>query len=68
MTPCVAPWLAMWGVNILLLAVGLLLAAGMGRESSTARGGDFGELMVTTRAKLLGWMRRFGVHVERRRT
>ena len=64
----VAPWLAMWGVNILLLAVGLLLAARMGRESSTARGGDFGELVATMRAKLLGWMRRFGVHVERRRT
>ena len=61
------PWLAMWAANILLLAVGLLLAARMGRETSTARGGDFGELVATTRARMLGWMRRFGVAVERRR-
>jgi hypothetical protein len=40
----------------------------MGRESSTSRGGDLGEMMVLARAKTLGWMRRFGVDVERRRT
>jgi len=60
-------WLAMWAVNILLLAVGLVLAARMGRESSTARGGDLGELLATLRAKLLGWLRRYGIAVERRR-
>jgi lipopolysaccharide export system permease protein len=61
------PWLAMWAVNILLLVVGLALAARMGRETSTARGGDFGELLATARGKTLGWLRRFGVAVERRR-
>ena len=61
------PWLAMWAVNILLLVVGLALAARMGRESSTQRGGDFGEFVVATRAKVFGWLRRFGVAVERRR-
>lgn len=62
-----APWLAMWAANIVLLIAGLALAARMGRESSTTRGGDFGELVAAARAKTLGWLRRFGVAVERRR-
>jgi len=61
------PWLAMWAANIILLIVGLILAAQMGRESSTTRGGDFGELVAATRARTLGWMRRVGIPVERRR-
>lgn len=61
------PWLAMWAANIMLLIAGLALAARMGRESSTARGGDFAELMMTVRAKVFGWLRRFGVPVERRK-
>ena len=63
----VPPWIAMWAMNIGLLAVGLTLAARMGRESSTQRGGDFGELVASLRARGFGWLRRFGVHVERRR-
>ena len=61
------PWLAMWGTNILLALAGLSLAARMGRESSTSRGGDFGELLVTIRARFFGWLRRLGIPVERRR-
>lgn len=61
------PWLAMWIANIILLTIGLALAARMGRESATTRGGDFTELLVTSRAKVFGWMRRLGVPVERRR-
>jgi lipopolysaccharide export system permease protein len=61
------PWLAMWLINIVLLVIGLALAARMGRESATTRGGDFTELLVTTRARVFGWMRRIGVPVERRR-
>ena len=61
------PWLAMWGANIMLALLGLLLSARMGHESSTARGGDFAELLVTTRARFFGWLRRVGVPVERRR-
>jgi lipopolysaccharide export system permease protein len=61
------PWFAMWAVNIILLAAGLILSAQMGRETATSRGGDFGELVATLRAKLLGWLRTFGVRVERRR-
>lgn len=61
------PWLAMWCTNILLALVGLVMAARMGRESSTSRGGDFGELLVTLRARFFGWLRRIGIPVERRR-
>lgn len=61
------PWLAMWAANIILAGFGVVLALRMGRESATSRGGDFGEMMVLLRAKTLGWMRRFGVDVERRR-
>jgi lipopolysaccharide export system permease protein len=35
----VPPFLAMWGVNILFLLVGLVMITRMGRESATARGG-----------------------------
>ena len=61
------PWLAMWAANILLALLGLVLAARMGRESSTSRGGDFAELLLTSRTKVFGWLRAFGVRVERRR-
>jgi lipopolysaccharide export system permease protein len=63
----VPPWLAMWGINIALALIGLALALRMGRESSTSRGGDFGELLVTIRARFFGWLRRLGIPVERRR-
>ena len=62
------PWLAMWAANIILSAIGIVLAIRMGRESSTSRGGDFGEMMMVLRARTLGWLRRFGIHVERRRS
>jgi lipopolysaccharide export system permease protein len=39
------PWLAMWAANILFAAAGLWLAARMGRESGSARGGGIGELI-----------------------
>jgi len=62
------PWLAMWAANIVLSMAGLVLAARMGRESATTRGGDWAELLATARARSLGWMRRIGLPVERRRT
>lgn len=61
------PWLAMWAANIILAGIGIILAVRMGRESSTSRGGDFGEMMLLARTKTLGWARRFGINVERRR-
>ncbi len=38
------PWVAMWGANLVFTLVGLVLFARMGRESSTARGGDLDEV------------------------
>jgi lipopolysaccharide export system permease protein len=61
------PWVAMWGANILLLTVGLVLASRMGREATTARGGDFAELWAMARTRVFGWLRLVGVPVERRR-
>lgn len=60
------PWFAMWAANIMLLVVGLVLASQMGRESTTSRGGDFAEFLATARARVFGWLRSFGVPVERR--
>jgi lipopolysaccharide export system permease protein len=37
------PWVAMWGANIILAGAGTVLSIRMGRESSTTRGGDWGE-------------------------
>jgi lipopolysaccharide export system permease protein len=62
------PWVAMWGANIILLVLGLVLASQMGRESTTARGGDFAELLATARTRFFGWLRVVGIPVERRRT
>lgn len=38
------PWVAMWAANMLFTLVGLVLFARMGREGSTARGGDLDDL------------------------
>lgn len=44
------PWVAMWGANLLFTLVGVFLYARMGRESSTARGGDLDEVKDRIRA------------------
>lgn len=62
------PWLAMWAANIVLLLAGVVLVSQMGRESTTARGGDIRELVAMSRARAFGWLRRVGIPVERRRT
>jgi len=38
------PWVAMWAANMVFTIVGLFLFARMGREGSTARGGDLDDL------------------------
>ncbi len=48
------PWVAMWGANIVFTAVGLVLFARMGREGSTARGGDIDEVKERIRAWIGG--------------
>jgi lipopolysaccharide export system permease protein len=44
------PWVAMWGANLVFTLVGLFLFARMGRESSTARGGDLDDVKDRLRA------------------
>jgi lipopolysaccharide export system permease protein len=39
----VSPFLAMWGTNIIMTAVGIVLLFRMGRDSNTGRGGDWGD-------------------------
>ncbi|MGQ0643450.1 MAG: LptF/LptG family permease [Gemmatimonadaceae bacterium] len=41
------PFWAMWAANIILTVIGLLLAARMGRETATSRGGDIADLLET---------------------
>jgi lipopolysaccharide export system permease protein len=43
------PWVSMWAANVLFGAVGLVLAARMGRESGSARGGGIGEWISARR-------------------
>jgi lipopolysaccharide export system permease protein len=38
------PFLSMWSSNIIFSIVGVFLMANIGREGSTARGGDWGEM------------------------
>jgi hypothetical protein len=58
---------AMWSTNVLMTIVGLVLTLRMGREATTGRGGDFGEMVETTRMWLARAARRFGIPMERRR-
>ncbi len=41
----VPPWVAMWGTNVVFLALGVFLYRRMGRETSTTRGGAFDEIL-----------------------
>ncbi len=44
------PWVAMWAANVVFTIVGVLLYLRMGREGSTARGGDLDEVKDRIRA------------------
>ncbi|UCC24214.1 MAG: LptF/LptG family permease [Gemmatimonadales bacterium] len=46
------PWLAMWISNIVFTGVGILLFRGMGRETSTGRGGGMDEFLYRLRTLL----------------
>jgi lipopolysaccharide export system permease protein len=48
----ITPFWAMWGANMILLAVGLLMTSRMNRVSSTSRGGDWSELRDAGKAVL----------------
>jgi lipopolysaccharide export system permease protein len=60
------PFLAMWAANILFTIVGLFLMARMGREGSTARGGDAGEFVESLKNWVGKQLRRVGVPYDRR--
>jgi lipopolysaccharide export system permease protein len=53
-----SPWLAMWASNIVFGAVGLFLLSRLGRESSTSRGGDWGEFKDGVSRRLANRFRR----------
>ena len=63
----IPPALAMWGTNIILALIGFLLLLRMGREGSTARGGDMRELVDSVRAWVATQGRRLGMPADRRR-
>jgi lipopolysaccharide export system permease protein len=51
------PWLAMWITNIVFTGMGLILFRGMGRETSTGRGGGLDDVLFRIRS---AWSSRFG--------
>ncbi|GAC1514896.1 MAG: hypothetical protein NVS1B4_03730 [Gemmatimonadaceae bacterium] len=63
----VPPVAAMWAANVVFTAVGVMLLARMGREGSTSRGGDMGELWQGLEIRAATLLRRLGVPIERRR-
>ncbi len=46
------PFWAMWGTNVILTAVGLVLLFRMGREAGSGRGGDWGDRLDALKARL----------------
>jgi lipopolysaccharide export system permease protein len=56
----ISPFWAMWAVNIIFAAVGLLLMTRMGHEGVTSRGGGLGEWFASLRARFAGRDRRDG--------
>ena len=60
------PFWAMWGANVILTIVGLVLLARMGKEGATSRGGDMSEFLEGLRTNLAKVARRFGFPAERR--
>ncbi|HEX8851812.1 MAG TPA: LptF/LptG family permease [Gemmatimonadaceae bacterium] len=62
-----SPFLSMWLANIVFTIIGLFLLSRMGKEASTARGGDMREMLDMVRAWLARWLRKIGLHVDRRR-
>lgn len=58
---------AMWSTNVLMTIVGVIMTLRMGREATTGRGGDFGEMLESARMWLARFARRVGIPMERRR-
>lgn len=58
---------AMWGTNVVMTVVGVVLTLRMGREATTGRGGDVSELLETVRMWIARLARKVGIPMERRR-
>lgn len=57
---------AMWTANFAFTAAAVVLLARIGREASTGRGGDWGELKEAARQRAAALLRRVGIRAERR--
>ena len=62
-----SPFWSMWAANILFGGIAAWLLIRMGREGSTSRGGDTGEMIDAMRVWFAKKARRFGLKVDRRR-
>jgi len=63
----ITPFWGMWGANVIMAVLGLIMTARMGREGETGRGGDFGDLLETFRVWIARGGRRVGLPLDRRR-
>jgi lipopolysaccharide export system permease protein len=63
----ISPFWGMWGANVIMAALGLIMTARMGRERETGRGGDFGDLVETIRVWIARGGRKVGLPLDRRR-
>jgi lipopolysaccharide export system permease protein len=63
----ISPFWGMWGANVIMAVLGLLMTARMGRVGETARGGDFGDMLETIRIWIARGGRKVGVPLDRRR-
>ena len=61
-----SPFWAMWGANIIMTLVGVVMMIRMGREGATSRGGDLTEFLEAIRTWLGRVGRRVGLPLERR--
>jgi lipopolysaccharide export system permease protein len=62
----IPPWIAMWGANIIFTLVALYLLRYMGKEGSTARGGDAREMFETIKQWGVRRLRSLGIAVGER--
>jgi lipopolysaccharide export system permease protein len=63
----ISPFWGMWGHNVIMALLGLLMSARMGREAATTRGGDFGDLLESLRVWVARGGRKVGLPLDRRR-
>jgi hypothetical protein len=63
----ISPFWGMWGANVIMAVLGVIMTARMGREGETARGGDFGDMLETIRVWIARGGRKIGLPLDRRR-